>query len=184
MKKNKLKFLFIIFFIIILIGCSKRTKKYLRYASQKGGYIVGNTEQLIEKDIEYESVIAVPNEGYRFVKWSDGLTTPERKDYNIITETTFTAFFERIYSFKIIDYDKKAGIVEGDLNQIVAENELISEVEAIPNLGYKFICWSNGEIDNKLKISLKEDTSIYPIFQLEEFELPIMEINTEGSTEP
>lgn len=42
------------------------------------------------------SVIAVPNEGYRFVKWSDGVTTALRHDCNIIAYFRVEAIFEKI----------------------------------------------------------------------------------------
>lgn len=53
----------------------------------------------ISKDIPYGSdfaVEAVPNEGYRFVRWSDGVTTAIRHDKNIIAYFRVEAIFEKI----------------------------------------------------------------------------------------
>lgn len=154
----------------------------MTYTCDDGGYIVGESIQTVETGYDLKEVIAIPKDGYRFTNWSDGITTANRTDKNLTENKTITAFFEKIYSFKVIEYNELAGKVEGDLDQIIVENELSSEIEAIPNLGYKFICWSNGELNNKLQITAVEDIAVYPIFQLEEFELPIMSINTENSS--
>lgn len=45
-----------------------------------GGYIEGNTEQVIKEGEFGSTVTAIPYDGFEFVKWSDGLTTPSRKD--------------------------------------------------------------------------------------------------------
>ena len=42
------------------------------------------------------SVEAIPDDGYRFVKWSDGVTTAIRYDTNIISMINVKAIFEKI----------------------------------------------------------------------------------------
>ena len=42
------------------------------------------------------SVQAIPKEGYRFVRWSDGVTTSIRQDKNIIAFYCAVAIFEKI----------------------------------------------------------------------------------------
>lgn len=42
------------------------------------------------------SVEAIPDEGFRFVRWSDGVTTAKRKDVNVIAYFRVEAIFEKI----------------------------------------------------------------------------------------
>ena len=42
---------------------------------------------------------AVPNTGYSFVSWSDGVTTAARTDTNVTANLTVTANFKRYYLF-------------------------------------------------------------------------------------
>jgi len=65
--------------------------------------IVGGAEEAgkeaIDPKIKYGSEIfieAIPNNGYRFVKWSDGITTAIRHDENIISHISVEAIFEKI----------------------------------------------------------------------------------------
>ena len=64
-------------------------------------YVVGEGEGIIEDDIQIipigentEEVVAVADEGFVFVQWSDGATDPVRKDYNLQEDTVFEAVFE------------------------------------------------------------------------------------------
>lgn len=67
--------------------------------------IVGDTserpsgEDYVTMEVPFGSdieVVALPNDGYRFVKWSDGITTATRHDTNIISYLTVRAIFERV----------------------------------------------------------------------------------------
>lgn len=42
------------------------------------------------------TVTAIPNEGYAFVKWSDGITTAIRRNVNIIAYIRVEAIFKKI----------------------------------------------------------------------------------------
>lgn len=53
----------------------------------------------ISRNVQYSSdlvVEAIPDEGYRFVRWSDGITTAIRYDVNIIARIHVEAIFEKI----------------------------------------------------------------------------------------
>ena len=45
-----------------------------------GGFVEGDTEQVVKKGEFGSEVTAIPYDGFEFIKWSDGLTTPSRKD--------------------------------------------------------------------------------------------------------
>jgi uncharacterized protein (TIGR02145 family) len=57
------------------------------------GTITGNTSQDIYYGSNATTVTAIPNTGYYFVTWSDGVLTAERTDTNIIANKSVTATF-------------------------------------------------------------------------------------------
>lgn len=59
------------------------------------GYISGSDKQYIVKGNNTKQVKAIPNEGYVFVEWNDGLKTPTRVDTNIKDKKTFKAIFQK-----------------------------------------------------------------------------------------
>ena len=63
------------------------------------GEEVPGTNSGCGRDLEYGSSItvkAIPYEGYRFVRWSDGVTTQIREEKNIISYIEVYAVFEKI----------------------------------------------------------------------------------------
>jgi hypothetical protein len=65
----------------------------LTYIAGAGGTLTGNTSQTVIQGNNGSQVTAVPNTGYYFLSWSDGLTTPSRTDLNIQSDKTLTANF-------------------------------------------------------------------------------------------
>lgn len=76
----------------------------VKYVASEGGYIdsswedywLGHTTQLVPRGSRTNTVIAYPLEGYEFVKWSDGVVTASRTDYNIQEDILFYAIFKKI----------------------------------------------------------------------------------------
>lgn len=68
----------------------------ITYDAGEGGSIEGLTQQTVKSGESGQEVTAVPNEGYRFVKWSDGKTLPKRQD-KITEDCILTAEFEFFY---------------------------------------------------------------------------------------
>lgn len=66
----------------------------LRYVAEAGGTISGAADQQILSGADGQSVTAKPNDGYKFVSWSDGLKTPARQDLKVEESRTLTALFE------------------------------------------------------------------------------------------
>lgn len=59
------------------------------------GEILGESHQTIKKGSKTTEVEAVPAEGYRFVRWSDGNTNPKRNDTYVDCDKAFTAVFAK-----------------------------------------------------------------------------------------
>lgn len=75
-------------------------EKYtLSYTAGEGGRIIGTLNQTVERGGDGDSVIAVANEGYEFIGWSDGVETAERQDTGVTQSISVTAQFEHITVF-------------------------------------------------------------------------------------
>ena len=66
------------------------------YDVEEGGYIQGESDQLVLVGSDAETVRAVAEEGFVFVEWDDGYQDPERTDRNISSDVVFVAIFEPI----------------------------------------------------------------------------------------
>lgn len=149
---------------------------YVTIAAQEGGRVQFNGA------IEYDkakkaykcsygaevSIKANPNDGYRFVKWSDG-------DFNIsrmITVTknmSFTAEFAEAstplakYAVQILSNDVQLGEV-GQVSGTYTEGDKLT-LTATPKEGAEFVQWSDGNKEATRVITIASDTTIIAYFQ-------------------
>ena len=65
----------------------------IRYVSAGNGYITGETKQLLEPGRGSTAVTAVPDDGYQFLMWSDGLQEATRKGDTVKEDTKLIAYF-------------------------------------------------------------------------------------------
>lgn len=73
------------------------TKFYdVNYEVDGDGEIFGDIVQRIEEGKNASSIVAIANDGFVFVGWSDGLTSSERTDLNITEDFTVIAIFEEL----------------------------------------------------------------------------------------
>ena len=63
------------------------------YIVDEGGYIEGETDQLILYGEDAEPVLAVADEGWAFIGWDDGNLNPYREEMGVVQEVTYTAQF-------------------------------------------------------------------------------------------
>lgn len=68
----------------------------LVYAAASGGSIGGTAAQTVEEKGNGTAVTAVPDDGYEFVRWSDGRTDNPRTDSNVTSDVNVTAEFRLI----------------------------------------------------------------------------------------
>ena len=87
---------------------------YVTYEAEEGGTIDGEAEQLVIKGQDATPVLAVADDGYVFIEWSDGSTDPYRHDLEILEELELFAIFE---------WDEEAGEEEGDGDEGEGEGE-------------------------------------------------------------
>lgn len=147
----------IIFIILALSACVTPIPEIkVEYIASEGGTIIGSTTQSAtpsDGKATFENVTAVPNIGYRFVRWSDGLVSPERID-TLSESSSFTAIFERLYDYSLLYTATEGGKISGISFQGKNEAFTGTEVTAVADAGYKFVSWSDG-----LKLATRADTA-------------------------
>ncbi len=149
----KNKYLVILFFLsIILISCicliacnsNEDVKSYtVEYVSNGNGYIDGDSLQVVKSGQSTKSVAAVPDIGYEFLGWSDGLTEKSRIDNNISADRVIYASF-RIIEFYIKYNAGVGGRINSYSSQRVQFGSDAHEVTAVADKGYEFVGWSDG----------------------------------------
>lgn len=102
---------------------------------------------------------AVPNYGYHFMQWSDGSTS---NPYSIIVTHDIelaAGFAPNVYT--VSSAYTPQGIVSGTGSFIYNSQ---CTVEAIPNAGYHFVQWLDGETANPRTFILTQDTIFGAVF--------------------
>ena len=128
---------------------------------------MGTTTQTVKKGGSGDSVIAIANEGYEFMGWSDGVTTAERTDTNVAEDITVTAQFEEIKKYTLTYSATTGGYIAGESEQIVEEGANGSAVTAVANEGYKFVGWSDGvTAAERRDTSVADDITVTAQFEL------------------
>ena len=114
------------------------------------------------------SISAVPKSGFRFTQWSDGNLNADR---TIILENDvlLMAYFEPImYTITARSANANMGIAYGSGNY--AANSTI-EIAALPNYGYHFVRWNDGETSNPRKITVTNNKTFTAEFKVNNYEL-------------
>ena len=68
----------------------------ISYDAGDGGFVTGEIYQMLTAGEDASEVMAVAEDGYMFDKWSDGVTTPARKDTEVFMSMQVTAEFTEI----------------------------------------------------------------------------------------
>lgn len=154
--------LLIVVLVVLISGCEEndalniRTLLHVDYRTTDGGLLLvgqdpntGNASfQLIDWGKDAEEVTAIPDEGYYFVEWSDGLKEAKRLDKNITSNVNFTAVFAPITDPVTVSYQQAGnGFVSGKCTQTVQRGTPARSVEAkllSDRHGEIFLGWSDG----------------------------------------
>ena len=104
--------------------------------------------------------VALPNNGYTFTHWSDG-NTQNPRSLTVTQDTALVAYF-RWYDFIVSSEDTAKGTVQV-LTQPSQSNPQATLV-ALPNTGYTFSRWSDGNTQNPRSITVTQDTILIAFF--------------------
>lgn len=147
----------------------------VQYEAKEGGKIEGNASQTIKKGSRTEAVTAIPKEGYRFIKWSDGSTEAKRTDQFVTSDQTVTAFFgkemeqahsliasykfEELYGDKIVE----DASLSGNLLEVFGNAKVEKDSETGSNVLYldgsneTYAQLPTGMFDGRKEITIRMD---------------------------
>ncbi len=120
----------------------------LKYNSAVNGSLEGDTIQTVERFYDGTPITAIPNAGYTFLKWGDGILDNPRTDKNVTRNISIKAFFKKVNYYTLVYTSGDHGYLLGDSIQTVEEFADGASIEAIPESGYLFSKWSDGVTDN------------------------------------
>jgi hypothetical protein len=114
------------------------------------------------------TLTAVPEEHYHFVNWTDSTgtvigTNPTYTLYNLRADTTVTANFA-IDMFTVTINAGKGGTVTGGTSGIYAYRTEFNLI-ATPNVGYKFVQWSDGYTSASRSFTVTDNASFSAVFK-------------------
>ena len=112
------------------------------------------------------AVIANANDGYEFVRWSDGITDNVRSvtmTQDITLHATFVAKQKEQYTLSLTAGE--GGSVTKTPDQPSYEDGTSVDIAAIANDGYEFVTWSDGNTSAQRTIIMDRDYSFTAIFQ-------------------
>jgi hypothetical protein len=141
---------------------------FLIYTAGDGGSIVGEAWQEVGAGGSGTPVTAVPNEGYYFVRWSDGKTDATRTDTNIIQDIGLTAQFALKYVYFLIYTAGDGGSIVGEAWQEVEAGGSGTPVTAVPHEGYHFVSWNdNSTINPRRDTNVTQDIGVIATFAID-----------------
>ncbi len=157
MRKQNLKkltwlFLFTILILVslLLLGACKKEKprsdgwfsSYTAvYSADSNGSLIGETKQRIRFWKDASEVTAVPNEGYIFAGWSDGVYLPTRHDKHFEQDIEVCATFIR--KTKILKYDYNGATSNNTATTLTLDYDNLTDLSfTIPiKANYEFQGW-------------------------------------------
>jgi len=114
--------------------------------------------------LDTTTLTAIPNYGYHFVQWNDGITDNPRT-VTIERDSSFDAQFAvNGYSITVMSSDTTAGMVMGSGNYNYLDTMTMSATVIAPH--YEFVGWSDGVMDNPRSITVTRDSSFTAMFAL------------------
>ena len=117
-------------------------------------------------DNENTAIIeAIPtSQDYRFVQWSDGNTENPRTLQLTKNTTLYGLFSANAYTITLYANNSEAGQLYGAGTYLYGTEIRIG---AYPNIGWKFVEWSDGNTDNPRNLLVLSDLSLQAVFEQE-----------------
>jgi len=154
----------------------------LGYSAGDGGKLKegdGTPTSPISKMVAVDSIgptiTAVPDVGYSFVKWNDGVTAATRAD-TAKADTVFTAEFVYSGTYTVTYVAGTGGklsvnnnsVYDSRYDSVVVSGANAAVITAVPDSGYKFVKWSGGSTDiQRFNIDVRANVSDTAIFEIQ-----------------
>ena len=150
------------------------------YASPSNGGTVGGGGNYHYG--ETATLTATPANGYEFAGWSDGNSDNPRQV--IVTQAAFyVAVFNEVgtnyYTVGVLAYPEEAGYVTGGGTYEAGSNVIIT---AVPNTGYMFTSWDDGDQSNPRAITVNFDMTYIAYFGQESYTITVNANPSAGGT--
>lgn len=140
--------------------------------SDSTGMIVGLGTYLYNAQVV---LMAVPNVHYHFVAWFDGVSAVNRT-VTITSDTAFFAIFAiDTHQVNVVSSNPLMGSVLGSGEYAYGANTSLS---AIPNYGYHFVQWSDGDLSNPKNLPVLNDVSLIALFAPNSYSVSISSSDT------
>ena len=138
----------------------------ITYKAKANGILQGIAVQKLPRGGDASQVIAVPLNGYRFVRWSDGSQDPIRSDRNVTADKTLEAEFD-FARFTLKYVVTEGGEFEsGTTTQQVQIGTSGTAVKVKARDGYVFAGWSDGNMDHeRTDANVQADAEFTAIFE-------------------
>jgi uncharacterized repeat protein (TIGR02543 family) len=158
----------------------------LTYTAGTNGLIDGLSQvtQTVAHGSDATPVTAVPDEGYHFVDWSDGILTAARQDTSVTGDIAVTANFA-INVYTLTYTAGTNGLIDGlaQVTQTVAHGSDGTPVTAVPDEGYHFVDWSDGTVTAaRQETSVTGDIAVTANFAINEYRVEFQTDDTEGAS--
>lgn len=134
----------------------------ITYKCENGGRLVGTSVQRVPVGEYGREVSLIISSGYHFKGWDDGVKTEKRQDIATV-DVTYTAKFSS--GANVVYEATEGGKVLGKLIQRVNYGSVSSKVTAIPDEGYGFAGWSDGNMDAERSDAPEDDITYTAIFK-------------------
>ncbi|MBQ6684341.1 MAG: leucine-rich repeat protein, partial [Bacteroidales bacterium] len=121
------------------------------------------------------TLTAVPNYGYHFTQWSDAVTDNPRI-VTVLNNATYTAQFEiNSYIITVQSSNPAIGTTSGSgsYNYLTPVN-----ITALPNAGYHFTQWSDGNMTNPRLISVTANATYTAQFAINSYAVGVTSNNS------
>ncbi len=167
---------------VMCVSCAPKSEIFyiVEYQAVQNGAIDGDAVQRVKGGGEATAVTAIPNMGYSFERWSDGVTDATREDKNITSDILVYPIFKPIpYS---ITY---RGECDGkELYAYVLDNtngDKISFNASAILSDYSFISWSDSQSgDVRTDGYEKAGTVITAFYKQTEYDIPKVYVDVEN----
>ena len=138
----------------------------LSYTAGAGGSLSGDASQTVNYGEDGTAVTAVPDTGYQFVDWSDGVSTASRTDTNVTANVSVTANFVQEEYTLTVDWLGNGNVARNNPGPYHYDD--IVQLTAYPDTDWSFTGWT-GDLtssDNPVDVTIIGDMSITANFEL------------------
>ena len=141
------------------------------------GYVIGYDSVYTYPSLpDTITLTAIPYYGYHFTRWNDNSTNSSRQITSITEDITLTAYFDpNQYSIALAVDTFIHGTVSGAGNYNYLSTRTIT---AMPNYGYHFTQWSDGDTNNPRTLTLIQDTAFTALFAKNTYNIAALSADT------